>query len=200
MGVALGRSDAPVVTQRTLTEGAAHVRFARKMQRVKTITRSALKKHRSRVRHLKENSGKMADDLTLARSKLGNRYGADGIDDSQTDADGRARKELKRPVTVFSRFRPFRSNVGELPAQGETPTYSIDPVVDDSGEEISKLNDDVEGMETALSRDERDGATGGRVDGDGDLDAKEASSGDASESDDSRDAGGGGEGTGGEGR
>ena len=40
--------------------------------------------------------------------------------------------------------------------------------------------------------DERDGATGGRVDGDGDLDAKE-SSGDASESDDSRDAGGGGE-------
>ena len=62
-------------------------------------------------------------------------------------------------------------------------------------DKISKLNDDVEGMETALSRDERDGATGGRVDGDGDLDAKEASSGDASESDDSRDAGGGGEGT-----
>ena len=59
-------------------------------------------------------------------------------------------------------------------------------------DKISKLNDDVEGMETALSRDERDGATGGRVDGDGDLDAKE-SSGDASESDDSRDAGGGGE-------
>ena len=126
-------------------EGAAHVRFARKMQRVKTITRSALKKHRSRVRHLKENSGKMADDLTLARSKLGNRYGADGIDDSQTDADGRARKELKRPVTVFSRFRPFRSNVGELPAQGETPTYSIDSVVDDSGEEISKLKLEISG-------------------------------------------------------
>ena len=62
-------------------------------------------------------------------------------------------------------------------------------------DKISKLNDDVEGMETALSRDERDGATGGRVDGDGDRDAKEASSGDASESDDARDAGGGGEGT-----
>ena len=48
-------------------------------------------------------------------------------------------------MTVFSRFRPFRSNVGELPEDGDAPTYSIEPVVDSTGEEISKLRLEISG-------------------------------------------------------
>lgn len=118
---------------------SAHDRFAAKMRRVKTITQSALKKHRSLVRHIKEDAGKMEADLSFARTRLGNKYGADGIEASSTDKANRMRKELKRPVTVFSRFRPFRANVGELIDPNDSPVYNIENINDSNGEEVSKL-------------------------------------------------------------
>ena len=117
------------------------------VKRMKTITQNAVDRHRLNVRKLRATQSVIGEDLQRVKSKVGDDFGVGGgagggAGGARKNADGSVRKELKRPVTVFSRFRPLKPEVGELlPEPGRPPVYTIDPLPldDGSGEVISKL-------------------------------------------------------------
>ncbi len=111
------------------------------VKRMKTITQNAVERHRLKVSKLRATQSVIGQDLQKVKSKVGEDFGAGGdAGASQKNAAGSVRKELKRPVTVFSRFRPLKPEVWELPPeQGRPPVYTIEPLDDGSGEVISKL-------------------------------------------------------------